>query len=465
MYNMRKFRHFFSFYAVALLICAITPPLVATSCDDDESNNTDKTVHVTDIKVTPTTADMTIGTTQTLVVAVAPENATDKSYAWSTSNPSVATVADDVVTAVGVGNATLTVTTTDGKHTATCTVVVSEPEIPVTGITVTPSTLELEVGETNSLVVTVAPENASDKTYTWLSSDPSVVTVADDMVTAVGTGNATLTATTNDGNFTATCAVSVSEVSVTGITIAPASATIPTGMSQKLTVQITPDNAAEKRYTWTSSNPEVATVAFDEVTAYSEGTTTLTATTIDGGFTATCEITVGKIQATSSGGYYFGDIYNVKSGNYYFFMLSGNVTEEALVINGDGLAIVFDMNSPLATAPNIAPGTYTLKPDNMPDGASYDYIYYPGVDMGGSISGSFVYYLAEGGTPEQKEYYPVEDGTLVVTLEGENYTAVAQVIAAGRNYSFTFTGPVSIFDLTALYAPSMMPAKCQSFHK
>lgn len=459
---MRKFKRFFDFYTAAVLLCLISPPL-ATSCDDDD--NTDKTVRVTGITVLPATVEMTVGETKTLVVTVAPESATDKTYAWLSSNPSVATVADDVVTAVGAGNATLTATTTDGKHTATCTVAVSELKIPVTGVTITPPTLELEVGETKPLVVTVAPENATDKTYVWTSGDPSVVTVADDVATAVGVGNATLTATTTDGNFTATCAVTVSDVSVTGITISPASATIPTGMSQKLTVQVLPDNAANKRYTWTSSDPTVAAVAFDEVTAYTEGTATLTATTADGGFTATCEITVGKIPATSGGGYYFGDIYSVGSGNYYFYLLSGNVTEEALAINGDGFAIVFDMNGPLAGAPDIVPGTYTLKPDNMPDGANYDFIYYPGVDMGGSISGSFVYYLAEGASPEQKMYYPIEDGTLEIALEGGNYTAVAQVLAAGRNYSFAFTGPLPVFDLTALRAPSMMPAKSAFFHK
>ena len=85
---------------------------------------------VTGVTLSPTTATLTVGETETLTAIVAPENAKDKSVTWTTSNASVATVANGVVTAVGAGTATITVTTTDGAFTATCTVTVTAPVGP-----------------------------------------------------------------------------------------------------------------------------------------------------------------------------------------------------------------------------------------------------------------------------------------------------------------------------------------------
>lgn len=88
-------------------------------------------VAVTGVTLLPTTATLTLGETVTLTPTVAPDGATDKSVTWSSSNTSVATVADGVVTAVAAGEATITVTTTDGEFTATCTVTVAEPTYTV----------------------------------------------------------------------------------------------------------------------------------------------------------------------------------------------------------------------------------------------------------------------------------------------------------------------------------------------
>ena len=82
-------------------------------------------------------------------------------------------------------------------------------QVNVTGVTVSPTTASLEVGETVQLTETVAPSNATDKTVSWSTSNSSVATVNNGLVTAVGQGNATITVTTNDGNKTATCTVTV----------------------------------------------------------------------------------------------------------------------------------------------------------------------------------------------------------------------------------------------------------------
>lgn len=87
------------------------------------------TVNVTGITLSQTEAAMTVGgETLTLTATVNPNNATDQSVSWSTSDANVATVENGVVTAVAAGTATITVTTTDGSFTATCAITVTAPE-------------------------------------------------------------------------------------------------------------------------------------------------------------------------------------------------------------------------------------------------------------------------------------------------------------------------------------------------
>ena len=179
-------------------VCMAT---IFTSCEKK-----DVTVAVTGIEVTPAFVELKPGDTQVLKVTVLPENATDKTYTWSSSDESVATVADDIVTAVADGSAVITAVAADGTHKASVTVTVTTA---VTGIEVTPAFVELKPGDTQVLKVTVLPENATDKTYTWSSSDESVATVADDIVTAVADGSAVITAVAADGTHKASVTVKV----------------------------------------------------------------------------------------------------------------------------------------------------------------------------------------------------------------------------------------------------------------
>ena len=85
----------------------------------------------------------------------------------------------------------------------------STDPVSVTGVSLNKSSLTLETGETAALTATVAPANAANKSVTWSSSDTTVATVADGVVTAVAAGTATITVTTADGGKTATCTVTV----------------------------------------------------------------------------------------------------------------------------------------------------------------------------------------------------------------------------------------------------------------
>ena len=167
--------------------------------------------HVTSVELNETSATLFVGETYTLVATVLPENATDKSVTWSSSHPNIATVDQNgIVIAVRPGDATITVKTNDGNKTATCVVKVSERTIHVTSVELNETYSTLFVGEIETLKATVLPENATDKSVTWSSSHPNIATVDQNgIVTAVRPGDATITVKTNDGNKTATCAVSV----------------------------------------------------------------------------------------------------------------------------------------------------------------------------------------------------------------------------------------------------------------
>ena len=172
-------------------------------------------VLVTGVTLDKTTLTFTIGdAAQTLTATVAPANATNKKVTWTSNKTDVATVDENgKVTAVGVGEATITVTTEDGGKTAACTVKVNaKPDTPtaVTGVTLDKATLTFTIGDAaQTLTATVAPENATNKKVTWTSSNAKVATVANGTVTAVGVGEATITVTTEDGGKTAACWVKV----------------------------------------------------------------------------------------------------------------------------------------------------------------------------------------------------------------------------------------------------------------
>lgn len=115
-----------------------------------------------------------------------------------------------LVTAVGQGSATITVTTVDGNYTATSSVTVASATVPVAGVSVSPSSTTLEEGSTVQLSATISPSNASDQRVTLASSNTSIATVnSSGYVTAVSEGSAIITATTNDGGYSATSSVTV----------------------------------------------------------------------------------------------------------------------------------------------------------------------------------------------------------------------------------------------------------------
>lgn len=176
----------------------------------DQANVTVNPVAVTGVSLDEATAELEEGETLQLTATVAPANATDKSVSWSTSDVDIATVVDGMVTAVAVGNVDIVVTTTDGSYTDTCKI--SVVPVAVTGVSLDVAAAELEEGETLQLTATVEPADAADPSVEWSSSSDVVATVsAAGLVSAIAAGEATITVTTVDGDFTDECVVTVTE--------------------------------------------------------------------------------------------------------------------------------------------------------------------------------------------------------------------------------------------------------------
>lgn len=167
-------------------------------------------VYVVGVTLNKETLKIDVEDTETLIAIIDPFGADDQTVTWKSDDETVATVDEDgVVTGISEGEATITVTTTDGEETAKCVVTVV---ISVTGITLDEETLALTAsGATGTLVATVAPATATVDTVTWSTSDKTVATVVDGVVTPLTAGETIITATTTDGGFTATCVVTVSE--------------------------------------------------------------------------------------------------------------------------------------------------------------------------------------------------------------------------------------------------------------
>lgn len=176
--------------------------------------------------------------------------------------------------------------------------------VSVTGVSLNNSSLTLNVGGTNTLIATVLPTNATNKSVTWSTNNSSVASVNNGTVTAHTKGQATITVITADGGYTASCSVTVNEVSttvsVTGVTLSTNTLSIKTGETANLTANIRPSNATNQNVTWSSNNDTVATVSNGTVTARSTGQATIRVTTADGGYSDSCIVTVTATSTTTS---------------------------------------------------------------------------------------------------------------------------------------------------------------------
>lgn len=185
-----------------------------------------------------------------------------------------------------------------------------DKSVAVTEVRLDKTATTLVEGDTEELMATVMPENATDKGIEWKSDNESVATVSQTgLVTALKDGSATITVITNDGEFRASCEVTVKKkvIAVTGVKLSAASMTLREGDKGTLTATVEPANATNKNVEWWTSDLDVVSVTSTSggsngyVEARGAGKATVTVKTEDGEFSASCEITVEKKEVPVTG--------------------------------------------------------------------------------------------------------------------------------------------------------------------
>ena len=226
------------------------------------------------------------GGTETLEVIYDPENTTDdKTVAWESSDPTVATVdGSGTVTAVGIGSAKITAKV--GNHTDVCVVTV---DAPLESIDVQ-DTLELVKNQTAVINYELVPSDTTDKApVTFTSSEPTVATVDENgKVTALKAGTTVITLK-GANDVTAEVTVTVTEIPIDTVSLDKESAVVEKGQTTELTAVVGPETTTDenKSIKWSSSDPSVATVSTEQTN--SGETVTVTATDKGGTATITAE--------------------------------------------------------------------------------------------------------------------------------------------------------------------------------
>lgn len=265
--------------------------ILLSACDDKETS-----IAVTSVAIDKSSIELTEGEKVQLKASIFPTNATDAVLLWKSDNTDVAFVNEGLV--LGVKAGTARVYASAGGKTSYCNITVTPKIIQAESIELDISHLDLIVDDNFQLKATLKPDNTSDKTTLWSTSDNNIVTVSSSgVVTAKGIGTAIITVRNTDGSKTASCTVSVKakEIPVTSIILSNSSLSMIEGETSTLQATISPSNSTNQEVSWLSSDPSVATISSTGViTAIIAGTTTITCMTPDGTIKESCEVTVSS---------------------------------------------------------------------------------------------------------------------------------------------------------------------------
>lgn len=282
------------------LLTAVAPGTCTIKCASVENQNKYDTCTVTvskkveKVDISSAVEYMNVDGVKALGFVVSPANATNKAIAWSSTDPSVATVSSSgVVTAKKSGSCKIIAMSKDGSgQSDRCTIVVKQK---ATAVVLSNDTLTIKPNSSEKLTAQILPSNVSSKCVAWSSSNKEVAIVnANGVVTAVKEGSCTITATATDGSGKkAVCRVTVSNP-VTSVVLNAHSISWNIGKKAHFYPVVTPDTATNTGVIYTSSNPNVATVSEKGLlTAVSAGTCVITCTAADGsGKYDTCTVTV-----------------------------------------------------------------------------------------------------------------------------------------------------------------------------
>ena len=232
------------------------------------------------------------GKTDYLYATIEPTDADDPTVIWKSSDPSIVTVKDGSLTAQQTGSAYIFATSkTNPSVKDSCLVTVSQP---VKTVKLNNNALSIYIEEGGQLIATITPSDADNKTIKWTSVDTSIATVDDSgNVTGIKAGETWIKAISEDNSEACdSCKVTVLQP-VTGITLDKTECTMAEiGQSEQLEATVLPEDANNKTVNWKSSDESVCYVSNGKLVATGYGTCIIIATTEEGGFMATCKVTV-----------------------------------------------------------------------------------------------------------------------------------------------------------------------------
>lgn len=240
--------------------------------------------------------DLIIDEEYTLKYKFSPEETTNKEVSWSSGDTNIATVdSKGKIKATEVGETIITVFNHDKTVSASCKVNIMP--ISATSLTLSETSLTLDMHDMHTLIVHFIPDNTTDQSVVWSSSDSKIASVSENgEVTALREGVINITVQSEDGKFTAQCKVTVKAV----ITLTEELIELLPNGKQRIKVKDI-SGAPYYRATWKSSNPNIAIINVENngesviVEAVNIGSTKITATSADGSKTVTCDIKVKKI--------------------------------------------------------------------------------------------------------------------------------------------------------------------------
>lgn len=258
-----------------------------------------ETVRVEQIVLSQSYQALEAGADFMLTADVLPDDAADKTVSWTTGNSDVVALTpggtdNQTCTVRAMGEGIAMIAAKAGTKQAVCAVYVKAAVVAVESIRLDKTSAAVTEGGTLTLMATVLPDNATDRTVSWAVSPADVAEISTNgtvcTVNIKAAGSAVVTASAQ--GCTASCTITATEkpVEVVSVTLSSETLDLTEEDTARLTATVLPENATDRTVTWTSSNPNTATVADGVVTAVGEGTARITAQA--GNKTASCTVNV-----------------------------------------------------------------------------------------------------------------------------------------------------------------------------
>lgn len=456
-YIFMRVKSILSAFALMVPVCMAT---IFTSCEKK-----DVTVAVTGIEVTPASVELKPGDTQVLTVSVLPENATDKTYTWSSSDESVATVADDIVTAVADGSAVITAVTADGDHKASVIVKVATPYDGIVASSAGAVFMgdQYDIGYDEVFVYLLS----GDVKYSDLSLSGKGSALWLDL-NLPGTGKAVLpahhyTALLEDEQeqaYTFQTGVDLGDWGVIGSLVYENNGKMEYVMVEDGTVDITLDGSTYTVDAVVKSEGKEYKFRYTgaiEVETYTGG-----GDGGDGGDGEWQTVNLGKL--TQARFEYYGDAYgtNGVSDNWVLYLCDDGVSIGNDGFTGVGDIMMIELDCPVGVKDHIEPGTYpVIPPTEATKSALKPFTTVPGLQNAeGYIYGTW--YLSSKYSEDAKfaGYYGATEGSVTVDKTGDVYSISFEIKDTDYKgiVSGSFEGKASIIDSSSPASVSMSSA-------